>query len=151
MLYSPFPETGEGVLPKTKHSGFIKFGNEFVNLLGSGCKMETGTRIRVGALHKAAPTTLSNLFLPRSGKMEKTSSPSAPGPSAVSGRPDNPRIFARFLTDTVRQRCPQVYSRLRSSAVPLPLAVGSSNGPMCACSRRNNVRRYTDAPKRDAD
>jgi hypothetical protein len=77
--------------------------------------------------------------------------PERAGPSAVSGRPDNPRIFDRFLTDTVLQRCPQVYNRLRSSAVPLPLAVGSSNGPMCVCSRRNNVRRYTDAPKRDAD
>jgi hypothetical protein len=33
---------------------------------------------------------------------------------------------------------------------PVPLAVGSSNGSGCACSRRKNVRRCTDAPKRDS-
>jgi hypothetical protein len=31
---------------------------------------------------------------------------------------------------------------------PVPLAVGASNGPGCACSRRKNVRRCTDASKR---
>jgi hypothetical protein len=43
--------------------------------------------------------------------------PRAPGPSAVSGRSDNLLIFDRFLTETARQRRPQVYSRTRSSVV----------------------------------
>ena len=64
----------------------------------------TCTRIRGGALHKACTHHPFNFIIPGwrtdSGNGEDVF-PSAPGPSAVSGWPDNPRIFDRFLTDTV--------------------------------------------------
>ena len=88
---------------------------------------------------RPAPTTLSILLFPEERTAENGEDvfPSAPEPSAVSGRPDNTRIFDRFLTDTVRQRCPQVYSRLRSSAVPLALAVAPQ---MARCVRARAAR-----------